>query len=378
MTDQEGIRFLQDIVRIRTENDNETEVAEYIKDLLARHGIDSQLVELEPGRSSLVAEVSNGAGKVLGISGHMDVVSAGDPALWSRDPYGAEIVEGRMYGRGTSDMKSGLAALVLAFIDAKEQGAFRGTLRLMATVGEEVGELGARQLTELGYADDLDAILVAEPFAGKILYAHGGSFNYRMKSYGKSSHSSMPELGQNAIHHLRDAMVAVQSAVDEIIETYENPLLGRTLHNVTIISGGAQINSLPEYAEYKANMRTLPEFNNDEVTTLLQDVVEELNQQEGFHLELEVLDDLPPVESDPDSELIRIIREHSLEEDLQLTAVLGSTDTAQFQRRNQDMDVAIYGPGELSIVHKLDEYVDVAQYLQFIESFKRIIPAYLT
>ncbi len=324
-----------------------------------------------------MAEITNGEGKVLGISGHMDVVAAGDPALWTQDPYGAEIVEGRMYGRGTSDMKSGLAALVLAFIDAKENNQFKGTLRLLATVGEEIGEPGARQLTELGYADDLDGILVAEPFVGKILYAHGGSYNYRMKSCGKAAHSSMPELGQNAIHHLRDAMVAVQAAVDEIIEKYEDPLLGRTLHNVTIISGGAQINSLPEYAEYRANMRTLPEFNNDEVTRLLQDVVDELNQQDGVHLELEVLNDMPPVESDPDSELIQTIKEHSLEKDIQLTAMLGTTDTAQFQRNNKDMDVAIYGPGDINIVHKPDEYVEVEQYLQFIENFKRIIAGYL-
>lgn len=377
MDKQEAVRFLQDLVRIRTENDNETEVALTLKSLLAHHGIAAELIEYSPGRSNLVAEIANGEGKVLGLTGHMDVVSAGEAGLWAQDPYGAEIVDGKMYGRGTSDMKSGLAALVLAFIDAKEKGNFKGKLRLLATVGEEIGEPGARQLTELGYADDLDAILVAEPFAGKILYAHGGSFNYRMKSFGKAAHSSMPELGRNAIHHLRDAMVAVQAAVDEVIAKYENPKLGRTLHNVTIISGGAQINSLPEYAEYKANMRTLPEFNNDEVTKLLERVVAELNQRPGVSLELEVLNDMPPVDSDPDSELIRVIREVSHEKDINLVAMLGTTDTAQFQRRNKGMDVAIYGPGDLNSVHKPNEYVDVEQYLAFIETFKAVIPAYL-
>ncbi len=282
-----------------------------------------------------------------------------------------------MYGRGTTDMKSGLAALVIAMIDLKESGRFQGTMRLLATVGEETGEPGARQLTELGYADDLNGILVAEPFVGRILYAHGGSYNYVIKSHGVACHSSMPQLGQNAIHHLRDAMVAVQTAMDGVIATYENPRLGRTIHNVTIISGGAQINSLPAYAEYRANMRTIPEFNNDQVTSLLESIVEELNQRDGFKLELEVLADMPPVDSDADSELIRVIHQQSHEADIKLVAMMGTTDTAQFRRRNQTMDVAVYGPGNLNTAHQVDEYVEVDQYLEFIETFKRIISAYL-
>lgn len=377
MTKQEAIQFLQDILRMKTENENEAEVAEYLKKLLADHGIASELIEYSPGRSNLVAEISNGQGKVLGLAGHADVVAAGEASLWSHDPYGAEIVDGKIYGRGSADMKSGLAALVLAFIDAKEKNEFKGKIRLLVTVGEEIGEPGARQLTDLGYADDLDAVLVGECFKGIILYEHGGSYNYRMKSFGKAAHSSMPHLGQNAIHNLRDAMVAVQAAMDEIIAKYDHPKMGRTLHNVTIISGGAQINSLPEYAEYKANMRTLPEFDNDKVTKVLQSVVDELNQRDGVKLELEVLDDMPPMASDPDSELIRVILEQSHEKDIQRKALMGTTDVAQFWRRNKHMDVAIYGPGILSVIHKPNEYVEVDTYLEFIETYKRVIAAYM-
>lgn len=377
MNRADAIKFLEDICRIKTENDNETEVALYIQKLLADNGIESELVEYEPGRSNLVAEIKNGEGKVLGISGHMDVVAAGDINLWSHDPYAAEIVDGKMYGRGTSDMKAGLAALVIAMIDANEKKNFNGTIRLLATVGEEMGEPGARQLTGLGYADDLNGILVAEPLNGGIVYAHSGSYNYKMKSYGIASHSSMPQLGQNAIHHLRDAMVAVQEKVDEVIAKYENPKLNRTIHNITIISGGAQINSLPEYAEYQANARTIPEFDNDKLTALLQGVVDELNKREGYKLELEVLADMPPVHSDPESDLVKVIHEVSHESDIKMLAIAGTTDTAQFQRNNPKMDVAIYGPGNITNVHKPDEYVEVDQYIEFIETFKKIISAYL-
>lgn len=377
MNQSETIKLLQDIIQIKTENENEAEAAKYLRKLLSDHGISSELVEYAPGRSNLVAEISNGEGKILGLTGHMDVVAAGDANLWTHDPYAAEIVEGKLYGRGASDMKSGLAALVAAMIDAKETANFKGTIRLLATVGEESGEPGARQLTDLGYADGINALLVAEPFAGKILYAHGGSYNYIIKSYGKSAHSSMPQLGQNAIHHLRDAMVKIQEVMDKVIAGYENPKLGRTIHSVTLISGGSQINSIPDYAEYRSNMRTIPEFDNDKVTELLQNTVNELNQQEGFQLEFEVLADMPPVDSDPNSELIQVIKANSHESEIELVAMPGTTDTAQFRRRNSTMDVAVYGPGILKLVHKPDEYVEVAQYLDFIETFKKVITAYL-
>lgn len=368
---------LQDIIRIKTENNNEQEVAEYLQNLLKEHDIDSKLIQYSPGRSNLVAEISNGEGKILGLTGHMDVVSAGNPELWTHHPYGAEIVDGKLYGRGSTDMKSGLAALVLAMIDAKEQGDFNGTIRLLATVGEESGEPGANQLTKLGYVDDLDAILVAEPFSGRILYAHGGSYNYKMKSYGISAHSSTPQLGQNSIHHLRQAMNLVQEKIDNVVETYENPKLGRTIHNITLITGGAQINSIPEYAEYQANARTIPEFGNDKLTRLLQDVVDDLNKSEGYELELEVDADMPPVDSNPESNLIQVIHDQSHESNIDLVALPGTTDTAQFRRKNETMDVAIYGPGDVTLAHQIDEYVEVDQYLDFIGTFKNIISGYL-
>lgn len=97
-----------------------------------------------------------------------------------------------MYGRGTDDMKSGLAAMTLALIHLKQSG-FAHPLRFMATVGEEFGAMGARQLTEQGYADDLAGLVVGEPTNKLLKYAHGGTVNYEIDSEGVSVHSSRPE-----------------------------------------------------------------------------------------------------------------------------------------------------------------------------------------
>lgn len=378
ISNERAVSILQDLIRIQSENDFELQVAEYIQNLLNEFDIESEIIHYEGNRANLVAEISHGNGdKVLGLSGHTDVVKAGNIDLWNHDPYAAEIIDGKMYGRGTSDMKGGLAALVIAFIHAHKKQNFNGTIRLMATLGEETGEMGARQLSDLGYADDLNGILVAEPFNNRILYMHGGSYNYRIISHGVATHSSTPHKGQNAIQHLRDFMVLLQEKLDIALDV-SNDKLGKPVHSITLIQGGEQINSIPEYAEYQANARTIPEFNNDDLTQLIQECVNTFNgKSTGHKIEFEILADMPVVTSNPHSELIQVIHNVSHQTDIEIIALPGTTDTAQFQRRNKDMDVAIYGPGDVNLAHQLNEYIEVDDYLEFIPTFNNIISEYL-
>ena len=138
MNKEEKIQILQDVIQIETVNDNEIAVAEYFKNLLNEYGIDSKLVEYSPTRVNLVAEIKGEKpGKVLIFNGHSDVVAAGDPNDWKFPPFSAEIEDGKMYGRGTTDMKAGLTALAIAMIELKENNQLKaGTIRLVITIGE--------------------------------------------------------------------------------------------------------------------------------------------------------------------------------------------------------------------------------------------------
>lgn len=404
---EEYIKIFSDVLKIKTENGNEKEVALYLKDLLSKHNIESTLLEFAAGRANLVAEISNGEGKTIGISGHMDVVSAGDESKWTHNPYEADIENGVIWGRGTSDMKSGLVALTLAFIELAESKNFKGKIRLMATVGEEVGELGSKQLTDLGYADDLDAILVGEPCNVGVMYAHKGSLNYKLKATGIAAHSSTPELGKNAIENLLDVILLIRTEIEKQSKEYKNEILGETLHNVTLFNGGTQVNSIPDYAEAEVNMRTIPEFSNDKIIELIEDIVDKCNSQ-GKSLELEVTANQLPVQSNPNSELIKTIIEQAgkintlsveylikqmgevMNEDLTklpffkegkielrpITAS-GTTDVAQFIRGNKNMEVAVYGPGMPMLNHKIDERLPIEQFIDFIEVYKNILSSYL-
>ncbi len=122
MNKEKKIKILQDVIQIETVNDNEVAVAEYFKNLLNEYGIDSKLVEYSPTRANLVAEIKGEKpGKVLIFNGHSDVVAAGDPEDWTHPPFAGVIEDGKLYGRGATDMKAGLTALALAMIEIKEQ-----------------------------------------------------------------------------------------------------------------------------------------------------------------------------------------------------------------------------------------------------------------
>ncbi|MDY3986575.1 ArgE/DapE family deacylase [Peptoniphilaceae bacterium SGI.137] len=409
MNKDESIQILQDVIRIASENDHEQAVAEYYQKLLASHNIESKLVKYADGRCSLVAEIENGSGKTLALSGHMDVVSVGDEKEWKYPPYSGHIEDGVIWGRGTSDMKSGLSALIIAMIDLHQSKRFHGKIRLLATVGEELGELGSAQLADEGYVDDVDGLLIGEPCNTGIVYAHKGSLNYKIISRGVAAHSSTPEMGSNAILHLLEAIHEINQALDEKIELLKNDKMGKAIHNVTLISGGSQINSIPDYAEFQANARTIPELDNEDFIQCIQEVLNRLQENEEYHFELVVTANQPPVEANPDSDLMRVILKtanqfeqlkpknlistienllgedvtefkntlENIDEIVPVTAP-ATTDAAQFMRKNKNMDLAVYGPGVPTLNHKINERLPLSQYIDFIEAYKQIIENYLS
>ncbi|UUX33662.1 ArgE/DapE family deacylase [Fundicoccus culcitae] len=378
MEREEKIAVLQDVMRMKSVNDHETEVATYLKDLLAEHGIDSELVHYEGDRSNLVAELHGAeAGKVLGISGHLDVVAAGDESEWIHPPFDAVIEDGKLYGRGSTDMKAGTVGLVIAMIELKESGRpFKGTIKLLATFGEEIGTLGSKQLTSLGYADDLDGLLIAEPSGpNELVSAHKGSISYKVVSKGKSSHSSMPGEGINAINQLNAFITRANASMQEVADEYESEKLGRTTQAITLISGGTQINSIPERAELEGNIRSIAEYDNDKIQARLTAIIDEINQEIDGSLELTFTQNNFPVDKPSDNDLI--LAAQKVVGDLPVVGISPTTDGAQFTQADNHFDFLIFGPGEPSLPHQLNEFVKVEEYLSFIDIFQDIFVTYL-
>lgn len=377
MGNEEKIAILQELIRIKSVNGNEGEVAAYLNQLLNQHGIQGEIISHTEGRDNLVATYHNGQGRVLGLSGHMDVMSAGDESNWTYPPFAAEIKGNRLYGRGATDMKSGLAAMVIAMIELKESGKpFNGTIKLLATVGEEVGELGSEQLTKAGYVDDLDGLIIGEPTNYHLMYTHMGSINYTVVSHGKEAHSSMPQEGYNAINHLNEFITRANEQMDALANDFQNSALGKTIHNVTVINGGNQVNSIPSQAQLQGNIRSIPEFPNDQIIDLLQKIVDELNEGTNYHLELTIDYNKIPVKANPDSSLIHHIQKQ-FKQPLHLVGAAATTDAAEFTKSAHSFDFVVFGPGVVNLPHQIDEYVEIDNYLDMIDTYQAIILSYL-
>ncbi|OER29504.1 ArgE/DapE family deacylase [Listeria monocytogenes] len=378
MERERKIQILKDIVNIDSTKGHEEQVANYLQKLFAEYGIESEKVQYDVDRASLVSEIGSNDGKVLAFSGHMDVVDAGDVSKWKFPPFEAAEHEGKIYGRGATDMKSGLAAMIIAMIELhEEKQKLNGKIRLLATVGEEVGELGAEQLTQKGYADDLDGLIIGEPSGHRIVYAHKGSINYTVKSTGKNAHSSMPEFGVNAIDNLLLFYNEVEKFVKSIDAT--NEILGDFIHNVTVIDGGNQVNSIPEKAQLQGNIRSIPEMDNETVKQVLVKIINKLNKQENVNLELIFDYDKQPVFSDKNSDLVHIAKRVAsdiVKEEIPLLGISGTTDAAEFTKAKKAFPVIIFGPGN-ETPHQVNENVPVENYLEMIDVYKRIAIEFL-
>lgn len=374
-TEQEHIDILADIIAMKSVNDGEHEVALYIKDLLGQYGIESEIIPVEENRSNLIASVGSGS-PVIGLSGHMDVVSAGNEAAWTSDPFVLAERDGKLYGRGTNDMKAGLLNIVFAMIEMKENGLLeegKGSIKFMATVGEEVGGAGARQLYEEGHMDDVDYLWVTEPSVDDIIFSHKGSMNYRVDSIGEAAHSSMPHLGHNAIDTLAEFIVAMNDKFRS--NAPSNETLGEFVINATIIEGGQQTNSIPESAHIEINSRTIPEFDNQKVKDTFEELAAEFNK-DGERIVVTNTMDLESVFTDGKSSFVEHmveVGEKALGWELPIIGSPGVTDAANLLKdKDPSFGFAMFGPGETRMAHKVDEYVDKDIYVKFTKIIQEV------
>ena len=373
-TVEEKVKILSDIIAIKSINENEIEVANYLKDLFNEYGIESTIVPVTDTRVNLVAEIGSGS-PVIGVSGHMDVVSPGDESEWTSDPFTLTERDGKLYGRGTNDMKAGLLNLALVMIELKENNELKkGTVRFMATTGEEVGGAGSKKLYEEGYMDDVEYLWVAEPSHDTIIYAHKGSLNLRVTSIGEAAHSSMPDQGYNAINPLMEFLLEIDEKLNG--DERKNEVLDKLVMSTTIFHAGNQVNSVPEKAVAEINVRTIPEFDNEEVIDIFNTTANKYNK-EGSTINIEVTMSLPSVFTSGQSEMVELAKElgkKHLDLEVSVKGSPGVTDASNLLKdKDENFPFMMFGPGETKMAHKTDEYVYKEYYLAFFDIYKELI-----
>ncbi len=385
MDRQRQIKLLQDLIQIETIDDHEKQVVDYLEKLFAPYGdrVSLTRVPYQGDRESVVISIGPTNGDfTLGFSGHMDVVNLGDRSAWKDDPFSGKLYDNdtKIYGRGTTDMKSGLAGMIGTFLTLlDEKVELTGELRLLATVGEETGMWDSEELTKQGYVDDLDVLVIGEDTTDlNVVYASNGDIDYTITSYGKVAISSQAGAGVNALDNMLDFIDLANDKLRNLPRIHET--LGPVVHNVTMISGGDQVNSIPGKITARGNIRINPLYTVAEIQAILEDVVEQVNQipQHKFDLQYDYLGEA--VDGDLKGEYVTTAQSmltDILGKPVKIVGEPGATDASNFVKSPTAPTMIVVGPGNDS-VHQIDEYVDVAEYLAAAEFYERFAKKYLS
>jgi len=332
----------------------EAEPAQFLGGLLSAAGYQTRYFEFSPGRTTLLATLEGSGGRPLGFTGHLDTVPLGS-AAWTHDPFAGAVVGGRLYGRGASDMKAAVAAMVVAALRQAGIGS-RGTgIVLIITAGEETSCEGARHLaTCLDLGGMVGALVVGEPTGNQPVIAHKGCVRYRIAARGVSAHGSMPDQGVNAIHRIAEVVQQLRSFD---FRTAPHPLLGAPTLNVGTIAGGSGINLVADAAEIGVDVRLIPGQQEEILRARLQ-------AELGPDVIIERLEQAESVATDPADPWIRQvcgIAERYLGPGLTPGGVPYFTDASVLTPALGNPPTVILGPGEAAMAHKTDEYCLVSR-----------------
>jgi succinyl-diaminopimelate desuccinylase len=366
------IPLLRNLVRIDSCDPpgNESAVARCVAAYLAAHDIDSALDEFLPGRVNLLARVP-GAGhkRPLVFSAHMDTVPIGGEP-WTHPPFGAVCRGDRLYGRGASDIKSGLAAMVAALVKiARRRTALGGDLILALSAGESSNCLGARRFVEQGVLSEAGALLVSEPSSLGVVTAEMGVLWLRIVTHGRSGHVS-GDGGVNAILRMTGLIDRLQATT---LPNPPHPLLPPAGLSIGRISGGCAVNITPDRCEAEVDIRLRPGTDPGAARSLIADVA-------GGEADVVTMDYKPAVETEASHPFVATCI-------ASCARLLGAAPAVRGVAYYSDATIytaahgtpfAIVGPGELGMSGRPDEYVDISKVRRAVSIFTDIARTWLS
>jgi succinyl-diaminopimelate desuccinylase len=368
MSGPEAISLTRSLLRFDTVNPpgRERDCARYAGSLLEEWGYRVGYYEYADSRTSVIARAGGSDAKApLCLTGHLDVVPVGSRA-WTHDPFSGETAGDRLYGRGASDMKAGVAAILLAARAMAKRLAGTPGVVIVLTAAEEGGCIGSRHLSEqrnlLGKAG---AMVVGEPTSNYPLVGHKGSVKFHARFKGVSAHGSMPHLGVNAIYKAARALGKLE-AFDFGVPAH--PVMGKPTLNVGTIAGGNTVNAVADSADIGVDIRTVPGMDHAALLRSLQDLMADA--------ELDVFSDLGPVWTEPDQAWVHRVFEICkpyVEDRLEARTAPYMTDAANLLKAYAGAPTVVLGPGEAAMAHQTDEYCNMERIRQSVSIYEALI-----
>ncbi len=345
-----------------TDQTGEGNIAGWLRDFLADAGAEVVLEEIRPGRPNLIARFApiDGRPRVL-LGPHLDTVGVAGMTV---DPFGAEIRDGRMWGRGTCDTKGPMAAMLTGWLEHADALANAPVaVDFVGFMGEESAQWGSKDFA-MRHGKDYRFALVGEPTSMKTVHATKGSVWATLRARGKATHSSQPHRGENAAVKLAKAIVALDARLPEALARFTHPMLGISTVNIGTFHSGTRPNIVPDLAEAELDMRITPALvEAGGALALLETMIRDLE----LPLELVNAHQNPPMETPADHPCIKLLESHGCG----LTTAPWFSDAAHLAAGG--VPAVCIGPGHIDQAHTADEFIDLAELEAGAARFSAII-----
>jgi acetylornithine deacetylase len=333
-------------------------ISSLLADVLESWGFRVELLAAAPGRSNVVARIGAAdGGRSLMFNGHLDVVGIEG---MTHAPFDGAQRDGRLFGRGASDMKAGVAAMCAAAARAAAVGPLAGEIVVAAVVDEEFESLGTRSLVRAGVR--ADAAIVTEPTGLAIMPAHKGFVWLDVTLRGRAAHGSRWEIGIDAIRHAGLLLAEIDRLDAEVLPTRDHPLLGRPSVHASFIEGGAGMSTYPDRCLLRLERRTIPGERVEDVVSEVQAACARVRaRRPTFAADVGLGVTQSPSDVDPGAPIVRALAS-ALAQCGETTRVEGMsawTDAAILN--DAGIPAVCFGPGDIALAHAAEEYVIIEE-----------------
>lgn len=381
-TEEEVVKLTQDLVRIPSHKDvenREKEVAEYIYNFCINNGLEVEYQEVDGPRKNVIAYLKgNGTGKTLMFNGHMDTVPPYNMVI---EPFSAEIKDGYIWGRGTSDMKGPIASMLIAMLAIKKSKfKMKGNIVFAGVLGEEEQSDGTEALVKSGIK--ADGAIVGEPSNYEYAIGHRGLEWIEIKIRGKAAHGGVPHLGINAISKAAKLITRIEERLIPKLGGRYNEYMGPSILNFGRIEGGSQPSTVADWCSIQIDRRYIPGESVESVFNELQELIDELKledsqfdaeliRMENNFLTLDHLYLMTPPE-DPIVLATKNAIRKVINREPEITRRRGWTDAALLSHFG-NIPTVITGPGDIAYSHTKDERISIKHLVDYVEIYGKIV-----
>lgn len=362
----DAVALTRELVRIDSRNPTlvagapgEGGIARVLSEILGAWGFRVEVRDAAPGRPNVIARVGNArsGARSLMLNGHVDVVGVEG---MSHAPWDPAVRDGRIYGRGSSDMKAGVAAMCAAAARATSAsgGAIDGEIIVTAVVDEEYSSLGTRALIAEGIR--ADAAIVTEPTGLKIMPAHKGFVWVDVVVHGRAAHGSRWDVGVDAIRNAGLLLAALDALDADLLPSRDHPLLGRPSLHASTIEGGIGLSTYPDKCHFTIERRTIPGETTPTVMAEIEEAFARVRaRRPDLDASVSMIFEQPPSDVSIEAPIVMALDGalRACGEEVKVFGMSAWTDAAILNEAG--IPAICFGPGDIGLAHAAEEYVRV-------------------